>query len=396
LLLLGGCGSIGFTPAAQRMPSGPAMAAADRPSLEIGDTFIYDDGGTIVREQVMGFAGSRVEWFNDRGVGWIASPDIVSPPLAWTGDPRLGRGQQQIFGDASQIFPLSVGKTVRFQVAGSSENVPDGWQAENRCTVTRTEEMKVRAGTFNTFRIECVRGEVIESFNYSPEASTYVLRLRSRGDSPPHERKELIDRQLSATPERMAMLPQVAAMSADKATSQAAPMASARGDSPPDMAALMHRLEALLVHLEKQTGMPSSGSSMARPGASGPASATAARPAPSPAAKAMPASAEASKSATKSDMALAMPPGGERFGAHLGSYRSADEAKSGWRTLTRQHTELLNNIGFQTTEFDPGDGRGTFIRLVAGPFEDRGKANQFCRDIQSRKVFCRVISLGPA
>jgi hypothetical protein len=88
--------------------------------------------------------------------------------------------------------------------------------------------------------------------------------------------------------------------------------------------------------------------------------------------------------------------GNGRFGAHLGSYRTINEAKHGWDTLAKANPDVLGPLSYQTAEFDPGDGRGVFIRLLAGPFEDRAKANDLCKNLQGKRVFCRVLSLGPA
>jgi hypothetical protein len=109
-----------------------------------------------------------------------------------------------------------------------------------------------------------------------------------------------------------------------------------------------------------------------------PAAATAA-----PVAAAAPAAAAAS----------AATPGG-RYGAHLGSYRTVDEAKNGFAVLAKANPDQLGALGYQTAEFDPGDGRGVFIRLIGGPFDERGKAQALCAALQPKKVFCRVINLG--
>jgi len=393
LASLPGCARLGGSGGAAAPVQGP-MA----PVLAIGDSFTYDDTGTQVQEKVTGFSGQRAIWQNDRGVTWIQSADVISPPIAWSGDPRLGQGNQQVFGEPGRLFPLALGKTVKFQVAGTAEKVPDGWQAENSCSVAGKQPVTVKAGTFETWRIVCQRGEVTETINYVPELMTYALRIRERGKEPPYERKELTTFDLAQTPERAppaaaakAIEPAMAAPAPDAAptaavaATPAAPMAVAPATAAPmatpetDVARLAQRvevLESLISRLDRQAGGQSASPAGGAPRPTTPARAAA----PASAASAAPAAPTAT-------------PGG-RYGAHLGSYRTVDEAKNGFATLAKANPEQLGSLGYQTAEFDPGDGRGVFIRLIGGPFDERGKAQSLCAALQPKRIFCRVVNLG--
>jgi hypothetical protein len=390
LLALAGCARLGMGGGSGGAAAKPTEPAPMPPSLAMGDTFTFEDNGVQVKEQVTGFAGPRTTWQNDRGVSWVQAADVISPPISWSGDPRLGQGNQQIFGDPSKLFPLEPGKTVKFQVAGVSEKLPDGWQAENSCTVVNKEPMTVKAGTFQTWRIACQRGEVLETIYYVPDIMTYALRTRERGNQPPYEKKELVAYDLAQAPDRK--LPAMAASdmksedharhgqtmaAAPAATAAAAPaMAAASGG---DVARRIDRLEAQVAQLERLTGQTPA--APGQPRSTTPPRAAAAASAAAPAADAKPMMASA---------------GNGRFGAHLGSYRTINEAKHGWDTLAKANPDVLGPLSYQTAEFDPGDGRGVFIRLLAGPFEDRAKANDLCKNLQGKRVFCRVLSLGPA
>ena len=384
LVALSGCARLGMSTAAAPKPAPGPMA----PQFAVGDVFTYEDTGVPVKEQVTGFAGLRATWQNDRGVTWVQAPDVISPPISWSGDPRLGQGNQQIFGEPGKLFPLEPGKTVKFQVAGVAEKVPDGWQAENSCTAVTKEAVKVKAGEFQTWRIACQRGEVLETIYYVPEIMTYALRTRERGKEPPYERKELVAFDLAQSPDRplpaMAALP-AAAAAQDQSGSPAAPAAAvapaaARVD--PDLTSRLAKLEAQVAQLERMGGQPGAMAS-AQPRATSPRPAT-------------PAAAAAAATDPKPMAAAPAMSSGGRVGAHLGSYRTVNEAKQGWETLAKANPDLLGALSYQTAEFDPGDGRGIFIRLLAGPFDDRTKVQALCRDLQSKRVFCRVLSLGPA
>jgi hypothetical protein len=374
--LLAGCGMIGGG-----SDAGPAPPAPSAPVYAIGDTFTFEDNGVRVQEQVTGFSGHRVIWQNDRGVTWIQSPDVISPPVAWSGDPRLGQGNQQVFGEPAKLFPLGPGKAVKFQVAGTSEKLPDGWQAENSCTVLGQEKVAVKAGEYLTWRIACQRGEVLETIYYLPEGYTYALRTRERAKEPPYERKELLGVTLAQSPDRPVPTavaepanPEPARVAAQPAAQPGAAQPTAR-PTEAELLARIARLEAQVAQLQGSSAAPGmAGRTPAIPVPVAAAPAAMAPPMPAP----MPASADG------------------RYGAHLGSYRSVEEAKAGWATLAKANPDLLSPLAYQTAEFDPGDGRGVFIRLLAGPFDDRGKADALCKSMQSKRAFCRVLNLGPA
>ena len=248
LVALSGCARLGLSTSAAPKPAAGPMG----PHFVVGDTFTYEDTGVPVKEQVTGFAGPRATWQNDRGVTWVQAPDVISPPISWSGDPRLGQGNQQIFGEPGKLVPLESGKTVKFQVAGVAEKVPDGWQAENSCTAVTKEAVKVKAGEFQTWRIACQRGEVLETIYYVPEIMTYALRTRERGKEPPYERKELVAFDLAQSPDRplpaMAALP-AAAMTQDSGSAQpasaAAPTPAVTPAAPRTDAELTSRLAKL-------------------------------------------------------------------------------------------------------------------------------------------------------
>ena len=390
LLALTGCGGLGFgRGSSSSASSAPKPVDAPMPpQLAMGDVFTFEDNGVQVKEQVTGFTGPRAIWQNDRNVSWVQAADVISPPISWSGDPRLGQGNQQIFGDPSKLWPLEKGKSVKFQVAGVSEKLPDGWQAENSCTTVGQEPMTVKAGTFQTWRIACQRGEVLETIYYVPDIMTYALRTRERDKQPPYERKELVSFDLAQAPDRK--LPgQMAhdhatddkAQTAAAAPAAAAPAMAAAPMASNDMAVRIAKLEAQVAQLERMNGSGAAAPASGQPRATTPR-----------AAAATPAAAAAPAADAKPQMASA---GNGRFGAHLGSYRTVNEAKHGWDTLAKSNPEILGPIGYQTAEFDPGDGRGVFIRLLAGPLDDRNKANELCKTLQSKRVFCRVLNLGP-
>ncbi|HEY9566500.1 MAG TPA: hypothetical protein VIR38_00300, partial [Thalassobaculum sp.] len=175
-LALTGCSSASTTSRAPAGAAGPAPAPA--PLYAPGDSFVYDDGGTITTERVVSTSPDRVVWTNDSGLIWTKDTAVVTPPLMWSDDPELGRGRQTIAGSPQQLFPLQEGKVIAYGVRGSSENAPAGWQDEHRCMVAGYEPIEVKAGRFDTYRVDCQRKDYRDIFYYAPTAQNYVLRLR--------------------------------------------------------------------------------------------------------------------------------------------------------------------------------------------------------------------------
>lgn len=78
------------------------------------------------------------------------------------------------------------------------------------------------------------------------------------------------------------------------------------------------------------------------------------------------------------------------YGVHLGSYRSRDQVPGAWSDLTQQFNELdqlTAKIYVQNQE-----GIGTFLRLIAGPYETNEAATAACGRINAVEAdqYCRV------
>lgn len=377
-VLLTGCSSIGsigdmvgFGPAGSapedRLPPAPA------PIYAAGDTFVYSENGQPTREQVVSVAPDRVVWTNDSGLIWTKDTAVVTPQLRWSSHPELGRGQQTIIGSPEQLFPLQEGNVIAYSVRGSAENAPAGWQEEHRCVVSNQEEVEVPAGTYTTFRIDCQRKDFLDTYFYSPVVQNYVLRVRDFGTGT--SRKELLSvtlandrtRDLPATVAAVPnpidgpttqgpMVPPVAVMG-----DEAKPMMEAEekpgmmmGDDEQRTDTLITRLEDVVSRLEKVAGMEAGQATAA----------STAQPAPTAASG-----------------------GGGPWAVHLASYRSQRGAQNGWKVLQGRFPALRDKR-MVTSEFDPGNGRGTFVRLMAAGFPSRDAARQFCAPIKANGQFC--------
>lgn len=385
-VLLAGCSSIGnignslglsgsATPA-DKLPPAPA------PIYSAGDSFVYNDNGEVTKEQVVSVAPDRVVWTNDNSLIWTKDTALVTPQLRWSSHPELGRGQQSITGSPDQLFPLREGNVIAYSVRGSAENAPAGWQEEHRCAVSGQEDVTVPAGTYTTFRIDCQRKGYLDTYFYSPVVQNYVLRLRDFGNGGV-TRKELLSATLAN--DRTRDLPTTVAAApspVEGPTSGSAPghapqaPVAMMGDgraAPPMMAPekegeemmpgqtglLVSRLEDVVARLEKMAHL------------------------------------DAPHEAAKMDDGHAKPAVAAAGGAsgpwavHLASYRSQTGAQNGWRVLQNKF-QTLKDKRMITSEFDPGNGRGTYVRLMAAGFATRDAAIQFCGPIKAAGQFCQA------
>jgi hypothetical protein len=128
-------------------------------------------------------------------------------------------------------------------------------------------------------------------------------------------------------------------------------------------------IRALLVQLSQVPGRP------AKPAAAPPAA-----PASKPAA---PASAP-----PRPADPLDPTSGAAGFGAHLASYRQPVEVAEGWNALQRQLGADIAGLAPRVVGIDFGDGRGTFYRLKVGPLKNREAAEELCRKLRAKAVFC--------
>lgn len=79
------------------------------------------------------------------------------------------------------------------------------------------------------------------------------------------------------------------------------------------------------------------------------------------------------------------------FGVHLASYRHNADAVAGWRTLQRQYPSELSLLEPRVAPVTL-EGRGAFVRLIAGGFSTQQTAAALCETLIKRGRFCEVAS----
>jgi len=83
------------------------------------------------------------------------------------------------------------------------------------------------------------------------------------------------------------------------------------------------------------------------------------------------------------------------YTVQIASYRSEQEAATGWQTLATAQAGLLGKLPHTVAKADLGVEKGVFYRLQAGAFSDRNDAKALCSNLKDHSVDCMVVEAAP-
>lgn len=180
-VLLAGCQSVQLPNFKAAAGPGPAMAPAQLPQFNIGDKYYYSNGA---REQVISTQGEMVNMISKSKRKLTNFRNFVLP------QPYIEGSTKEYFKNTpvptNLMWPLSVGTSERFSSQGRSINKSSGRTSQYTqrwsCETTGTARVRVLAGEFDTYVVECkrysTRGKWWQNrtWHYAPTLGTYVLR----------------------------------------------------------------------------------------------------------------------------------------------------------------------------------------------------------------------------
>ena len=199
-LLLSACETVGTQGALSfvGVPIAPqSLARAELPQYRTGDKFYYITGtGSNLSHKVVNANAGQVEWLTNRDRKIVTTQNTLVP------DSYLETSTREYFKTNSNgvdaLWPLGVGKsasfstniTYRFKETGIQKSYQQFW----KCNVEGAEQVRVFAGTFDTYVISCNRLSKSSTgrqkmrqtyiYHYAPELGHYVRReTRSRGQA---------------------------------------------------------------------------------------------------------------------------------------------------------------------------------------------------------------------
>jgi len=370
----------------------PLEAPVPPPKYHPGDTFVFQDDGSLNEERVIALDGPLVVWEDNRGRQWTAKANPILPPVT------EGAMQRTFSLNANRIFPLSRKQNFRYVV---SENA--GGRKTRRthsCEVTDTPQISIRAGNFDTQEIFCNRDGYTETLYYAPKVGHVVLTIRKRavGDQvkelisfskagsapmaqlPPAQTMPQIPEQMppGMPPQTMPRLPHGRMAPPAMAAAPAAPV---RPDTnlndplaglPRPLADLIRRMDERIRALEMRAGVSDGGGKMEKADA-GPTM--------------------EKETEAKADKPRATELSG--YGVQLGAYRSALRARQAWEsTFALAAADILSVHKVNYLDHQAKDGVN-LIRVIAGEFKSRRAAKGLCAKLKERGLSCWVVRLGP-
>lgn len=369
ILAVSGCSGLGLSDGnsdgdatAVDLTADEAVLAQAPPHYEVGDVYAFDNPD--VTWQIVAIDGDGIHWVSDTGEKQTTATNPLLPALAWE-SARRGSGKRLISDEKGGLFPLKVGNKLTFKSTVSTDKPPYAWEFDWSCEVLSRESVDSPAGDFNAFKVMCGRQRPDELvFYYAPKVGHY-LRMEVAGDpgEEPLIRNLVGFRRIAST--RPAT--QVIASGGDLPPPE--PEAAGAGGSLDNSGNGHVTVEPVVV--EDAAAPESDGSGMV----SQPVALT--------------------DSATESPEPPEMPapvPTAGGFGLHLASYKSESNVDPGWAQLARQLPGLIDGMSPIMKRVDLGS-KGIFYRLHAGPVATRAAADDLCRQIKQRGVYCKVEAL---
>lgn len=182
---LSACVNIATTPKSKYFTSHGAaqtqMPPAPLPTYNAGDMYYYSNGW---RETVVRAEGETVDLINSRKRKLVNFRSFFIPTPYLEGSTKEFFKESRVSTNA--LWPLAVGKSVRFSTEGRSVSKENGRESKYTqnwsCSVDGTERVRVLAGEFDTYVISCQRrssrGKWWQTYTYyyAPELGTYVMR----------------------------------------------------------------------------------------------------------------------------------------------------------------------------------------------------------------------------
>lgn len=174
-----------------------SMAPASLPEYRAGDKYYYLTGtGSSFNHKVVNVNGNQVEWLTNRKRKIVTTQNTLAP------DSYLETSTREYIKNNSNgvdgLWPLAVGKKSSFTTAIKYRSKETGVEKSYRqiwkCEVEGAEQVRIFAGTFDTYVVNCGRLSQAKSgrqklrqnyiYHYAPKLGHYVRReTRLRGQA---------------------------------------------------------------------------------------------------------------------------------------------------------------------------------------------------------------------
>ena len=184
VMVVSGCQSIELPSASNFQAiagASPQLPPADLPSFLPGDKYYYSNGA---RDQVVQVDGETVDIISRSGLKRTYFRNFAVPT------PYIEGSVKEYFKTThtptNVLWPLQPDNKASFTTRGKSVTKDTGYVSEYdqkwSCVVDGTERIRVLAGEFDTYRVQCKRYSMTgrwwekTTWHYAPDVGAYVMR----------------------------------------------------------------------------------------------------------------------------------------------------------------------------------------------------------------------------
>ena len=150
-----------------------------KPEVTIGEKWIGLRNGKSYAIEVISIAGDTYTRLGSDGCRVTALAWSFAPSQTWTRCSPYADGRQRITSIAGELWPLEVGKRIRYHYTGSRPN-RKAWSGVRNCEVKSRENVKFESGLEETFKIVCDDPSTRITYYVSPRLKAVVSWTRFR------------------------------------------------------------------------------------------------------------------------------------------------------------------------------------------------------------------------
>ena len=355
------------------------------PKVAIGDTYVFDN--PITSWEVVGINNDRITWLSNQGARIVTSNNPLLPSYEWISE-NDGQGKRLISDMDGELFPLKKGNKSTFRSTVSIAGQPSQWSFGWHCAVLGEVNLTVPAGNFNAFSIACARdGSDTITYYYAPELGYYVrMEIGGNRGSVLKQRNLLSYNNVAGA--SLQATQRLSITDDSQIDGNNAPVLPLPLDTVPPTNLAQQNAQALLQRNQRR---PANGSNVLPiPGLLEEVKPMEdlVEPAPAPmkpVEKSMPLENKTVILVQPSANILA----GQTVAVHLASYHTSTDAELGWRILSSENPNELGGKKYVIQQVDLGS-IGIFFRLYAIPFSSLQTADNLCKSLRIRGLYCQV------
>ncbi|MCH9844938.1 MAG: SPOR domain-containing protein [Alphaproteobacteria bacterium] len=378
------------------------------PEVAIGDTYVFDN--PITSWEVVDISNDRITWVSNQGARIITSDNPLLPSYEWISESD-GQGKRLISDVKGDLFPLKKGNKTTFRSTVSIGGQPSQWSFSWNCAILGEVNVTVPAGNFNAFSIVCARdaSDTI-TYYYAPELGYYVrMEIGGNRGSVLKQRNLLSYNNAAGASLQATQRLQIADDNRAQISDDNAPTLPLPLDDIEPTNLAQQNAQALLQRNQRE--QPKNSNILPIPGLLeevAPSDNLSETPSanmpqllePNPSVILAP-TPEKSISQPQpqpqpldNETALLVQPpanilAGQTLAVHLASYRNRADAEKGWRILSNGNASELRGKNYAIQQVDLGN-IGVFFRLYATPFDSLQIADNLCKRLRAKGLYCQV------